>query len=45
MKTASFFAYTGPARISIARFAPRGSPAGFRIYRALAPGPWFNQTR
>ena len=42
MKTASFFTYTGPGRISIARFAPRGTPAGFRIYKPLAPGPWFN---
>lgn len=39
MKTASFFAYTGPGRISIARFAPRGTPAGFRVYRKLAPRP------
>ncbi len=37
MKTASFFAYTGPGRISIARWAPRGTPAGFRIYKPLAP--------
>ena len=37
MKTASFFTYTGPGRISIARYAPRGTPAGFRQYRALAP--------
>ena len=42
MKTASFFSYTGPGRVSIARFAPRGTPAGFRIYKPLAPGPWFN---
>ena len=41
MKTAGFFEYTGPGRISIARFPPRGTPAGFRVYRALAPGPWF----
>ncbi|MCP5450956.1 MAG: hypothetical protein H6972_10525 [Gammaproteobacteria bacterium] len=37
MKTASFFTYTGPGRISIARYAPRGTPAGFRIYRPLNP--------
>jgi len=37
MKTASFFTYTGPGRISISRYAPRGTPAGFRQYRALAP--------
>ena len=41
MKTASFFEYAGPGRISIARFPPRGTLAGFRVYRALAPGPWF----
>ena len=41
MKTACFFEYTGPGRISIARFPPRGTPAGYRVYRALAPGPWF----
>jgi hypothetical protein len=42
MRTASFFTYTGPGRISIARFAPRGTPAGFRVFKALAPGKWFN---
>jgi hypothetical protein len=30
----------GPGRISIARWAPRGYPAGFRVYRKLAPGDW-----
>jgi hypothetical protein len=44
LKTASFYTYTGPGRISIARFAPRNTPAGFRIYKPLAPGPWFNKT-
>lgn len=42
MKTASFFTYTGPGRVSISRSPPRNTPAGFRIYKALAPGPWFN---
>jgi len=42
MRTASFFDYTGPGRISIARFPPRRTPEGFRVFRALAPGPWFN---
>ena len=37
MKTASFFTYAGPGRISIARYAPRGTPAGFRIYQPLNP--------
>jgi hypothetical protein len=40
MKTASFRTYSGPGRISIARSA-RGAVPGFRIYSALAPGPWF----
>jgi hypothetical protein len=42
MKTASFFTYTGLGRISIARFPPRNTPAGFKVYRKLAPGEWFN---
>jgi hypothetical protein len=42
MKTASFFTYFGEGRISIARAAPRKMAAGFKVYRALAPGPWFN---
>jgi hypothetical protein len=42
LKTASFFTYTGPGRISIARFPPRGTPAGYRVYKPLAPGAWFN---
>ncbi len=37
MKTASFKTYTGPGRISIARWEPRGTPAGYRRYMALAP--------
>jgi hypothetical protein len=43
LKVSSFFDYTGPGRISIARYAPRGTPAGFRVYKPLAPGPWFNK--
>jgi hypothetical protein len=43
MKTASFRTYTGPGRISIARYAPKGTPAGFRVFSQLAPGRWFNQ--
>ena len=42
MKTSNFFSYTGPGRISIARFAPRGTAKGFRVFRGLAPGTWFN---
>jgi len=41
VKTSSFL-YQGPGRISIARFAPRGTPAGYKVYKPLAPGPWFN---
>ena len=37
MKTASFKTYTGPGRISIACWEPRGTPAGYRRYPALAP--------
>jgi Protein of unknown function, DUF488 len=32
----------GYARIGISRGPPRGQPAGYRMYRPLAPGPWFN---
>jgi hypothetical protein len=42
VKTGSFRTYTGPGRISIARWAPRHTPAGYRVYSRLAPGPWFN---
>lgn len=37
MKTASYFTYTGPGRIGITVGNPRRAPAGFRIYRRLAP--------
>lgn len=36
MKTASFFTYDGPGRISIARWAPSGY-AGFAVFPAMAP--------
>jgi hypothetical protein len=42
VKTASFRTYTGPGRIGIARWAPRWTPAGYRVFSALAPGRWFN---
>jgi hypothetical protein len=29
-------------RVGISRGTPRRLPAGYRVYRALAPGPWFN---
>lgn len=37
MRTASFFTDPGPDRIRIARWAPRGAPAGFAVYRPLNP--------
>lgn len=33
MKTAWFFTYAGPGRVGIARFAPCGTPKGFRCSR------------
>ena len=42
MKTGSWKTYTGPGRVSISRSSPRRAPAGYRIYKTLAPGPWFN---
>ncbi len=44
MKTSSFFSPSLPSegRISIARFAPRRHPKGYRVYSKLAPGKWFN---
>ncbi|RTL06419.1 hypothetical protein EKK58_05560 [Candidatus Dependentiae bacterium] len=42
VRTASFRTYTGPGRISIARYAPRNTPKGFKIFSKLAPGSWFN---
>ena len=41
MKTASFFTYNGPGRISIARIAPRNTPPGYKVFSPLAPGRWF----
>jgi hypothetical protein len=40
MLTASFRTYTGPGRISIARWTPRDYPPGYRVFSALAPGAW-----
>ncbi|MEZ4376229.1 MAG: DUF488 family protein [Polyangiaceae bacterium] len=42
MKTSCFKNYQGPGRISIARYAPRGTPSGYKVVKALAPGAWFN---
>ena len=41
IRTGCFFTYSGPGRISIARSVPRNIAAGYRVYRPLAPGPWF----
>lgn len=43
VRTASFSTYKGPGRISIARWAPRGTPKGYKMFQALAPGVWFNK--
>jgi len=29
-------------RVGISRGTPRRLPSGYRVFRALAPGPWFN---
>lgn len=42
MKTSCFSLYRGEGRISIARYAPRNTPAGYHVYSKLAPGSWFN---
>ena len=45
--TSSWFAPGLPAdmvKIGISRGIPRRQPAGYRVYRKLAPGPWFNST-
>lgn len=47
MKTSAYHIYCGPGRIGISRGQPRYGasggrvPPGYRMYRALAPGPWF----
>ena len=37
MRTASFFTDAGPGRVGVARWPPRRTPAGFRVYRPLNP--------
>ncbi len=37
MKTSSYFIYRGPGRIGISLGTPRRIPAGYRLYRTLAP--------
>lgn len=41
MKTSSWFKYRGEGRIGISRGLPHRVPGGYRVYRKLAPGPWF----
>jgi hypothetical protein len=41
MMTASFFTFTGPGRVSIARYAPKFTKAGYETFQPLEPGPWF----
>ena len=43
IKTASWFSPLpeGHIRVGISRGIPRRTPAGYRVYRKLAPGPWF----
>ena len=44
MLTSSWFTQLpdGFARIGISRRSPRGGQRGYRMYRALQPGPWFS---
>jgi hypothetical protein len=43
MRTSSWYTYDGKGkRIGISRGTPRGASAGYRMYRALAPGEWFH---
>jgi hypothetical protein len=44
IKTASWYTKLpdGHAKIGISRGTPRGMAAGYRMYRKLAPGSWFN---
>ncbi|HEY4041250.1 MAG TPA: hypothetical protein VGM32_05310 [Rhodopila sp.] len=44
IKTASWFTETpaGHVKIGISRGVPRRMAPGYRMFRRLAPGPWFN---
>lgn len=44
VKTGSLFTKLpeGHTKIGISRGLPRNMPPGYRVYRKLAPGPWFN---
>ena len=41
MKTSSCRTYKGPGRIVISRSVMRGMPAGYRVFKTLAPGEYF----
>lgn len=40
MKTSNYFTYNGAGRISVSRSVPRNTPAGYRMFKKLAPGKW-----
>lgn len=44
IKTGSWYENVpeGHVKVGISRFAPRGMPRGYKLFRALAPGAWFN---
>lgn len=42
MQTSNFWNYTQPGRIVISRGFPRNLGEGYKLYRALNPGRWFN---
>lgn len=42
MQTSNFWNYTSPGRIIISRGFPRNLGVGYKLYRALNPGRWFN---
>jgi len=46
IKTASWFTKLPPDhfKVGISRGVPRGTPAGYRRYAALNPGPWFKSS-
>ncbi len=46
IKTGSWFTKLPPdhIKVGISRGVPRATPAGFRRYAALNPGPWFKSS-
>lgn len=42
MQTSNFWNYTRPGRIVISRGFPRTLGEGYKLYRPLNPGRWFN---